>query len=133
MVIGFVICAVGIIGLLSPQTYAQFGSFWEDAPALYLLAVIQLVVGLVLFSAAPRSRSPVGLGVLGAFALVEAILMPLMGPGRAHAIAHWWTSQSSSFLRLWGALELAVGILIVCAVAPSRRALPPTDRQPRAA
>ncbi|MDF2697697.1 MAG: hypothetical protein K0S65_6080 [Labilithrix sp.] len=126
MVIGFVVAAVGLIGLIAPQTYVQLGWFWAEPPGLYVIAAIQLVVGLLLLRAAPSSRSPVGLGVLGAFALVEAVLMPLLGHGRTRAIAEWWGAQSTSFLRLWALLELALGVLIVCAVAPSRRGLRPS-------
>jgi hypothetical protein len=132
MLIGLVIATVGIIGLISPQTYVRLGWFWADPPGLYVLAAIQLVIGLALLRAAPSSRSPVGLGVLGAFALAEAVLMPLLGRGRTHGIAQWWGSQTTGSLRLWALLELAVGVLIVCAVAPRRRALPPSTPQPTA-
>jgi uncharacterized protein YjeT (DUF2065 family) len=123
MLVGFAIAAFGIVGLISPHTYARLGSLWEASPGLYIAAAIQLVIGLVLIRAAPASRSPFALGALGVIALIEAVMMPLLGHGRAHAIAHWWESQSESFLRMWGLLELAIGVLIVCAVAPSRRAL----------
>lgn len=123
MVIGIVIAALGIIGLISPDTYVRLGWFWEESPGLYIVAAVQLVIGLVLIRAAPTSRSPLGLGALGVLALIEAVFMPFLGHGRIHAIAHWMSSQSPSFLRLWGLLELAVGILIVSAVAPRRRVL----------
>jgi hypothetical protein len=121
MVIGFLIAAVGLVGLISPDIYVRLGWFWAEMPGIYIIAVIQLVTGLVLVRAAPSSRSPVGLGVLGAFALAEAVLMPLLGHGRTRAIAEWWGSQTYGSLRLWALLELVIGALVVLAVAPRRR------------
>lgn len=123
MLVGIVVVVSGVVGLISPHTYVRLGWLWEASPGLYIVAAIQLVIGLVLIRAAPTSRSPLGLGALGVFAVIEAVFMPFLGHGRAHAIADWWASQSSSFLRLWALLELAVGILITAAVAPRRRAL----------
>ena len=125
MVIGFILAALGIIGLISPDTYVRLGWFWAEPPGIYIVPAVQLVMGLVLLRAAPSSRTPVGLGVLGAFALAEAVLMPLLGHGRTRGIAHWWGSQTYGSLRLWALLELAIGILVVIAVLPSRRALHP--------
>lgn len=137
MVVGIVIAALGFIGLLSPDTYVRLGAIWESSAGVFTIAAIQLVIGIVLILAAPASRSPFGLGALGVLATIEAVLMPMLGHGRAHAIAHWWTHQSPSFLRLWGLLELAIGVLIVCAVAPHRGDVrnppfigPGSERQP---
>jgi hypothetical protein len=123
MLFGIVSAIVGMVGLISPETYARLDWLWETPQSLYIVAAIQLVMGLVLIRAAPTSRSPFGLGALGVLVVVEAVFMPLLGHGRAFAIEHWWVSQTSSFLRLWALLELAVGILVVWAVAPRRRAL----------
>lgn len=123
MLVGIVIATLGVVGLISPDTYVRLGLFWETPPGLYIVAAIQLIIGLVLIRAAPISRSPLALGALGVIALIEAVFVPLLGHGRIHAVAHWWEHQSPSFLRLWGLLELAIGVLIICAVAPRRRAL----------
>lgn len=121
MVVGFVVAVVGLIGLVAPSIYVSLGWFSAVPPGLYVVAVVQLVIGLILLHAAPTSRSPVGLGVLGAFALVEAVVMPLLGRGTARSMASWWATQSDIALRLWAALELAVGVLIILSVAPPRR------------
>src|SRR5262245_54345653 len=125
MVIGFWIAAVGLIVLVAPDAYVRLGWFWAESPGIYIVAAVQLAIGLVLLRAAPSSRSPIGLGVLGAFALAEAVLMPLLGYGRTRAIAQWWGSQTFGSLRLWAALELAIGVLVVLAVAPRRGPLRP--------
>lgn len=125
MVIGFVIAALGLLGLISPITYVRLGWFWAEPPGIYVVAAVQLAIGLVLVRAAPSSRSPVSLRVLGAIALAEAVLMPLLGQGRTRAIAQWWGSQTFGSLRLWAILELTIGVLVVLAVAPRRRPLRP--------
>jgi hypothetical protein len=119
-VAGFIIAGLGVIGLIAPSSYVQLGWFWAESPGLYLVSAVQIVIGFVLLRAAPSSRSPIGLGVIGAFAIVEAVLVPLLGHGRARAVAHWFGSQAMGTLRLWAMLELAIGILIVLAVTPRR-------------
>ena len=123
VVVGIIIAVVGLVGLLSPDTYVRLGWFWATSQGLYIVAAIQLACALILLSAAPSSRSPVGLGVVAGVTLVEAVAMPLLGPARDRAIAEWWGSQTAGFIRLWALLELVVGILVVCAVAPGRRSL----------
>ena len=130
VLIGLVIAALGLLGLSSPATYARLGILWTTPPVLYVVTVIQVLIALVLLRAAPSSRSPVGLGLVGALALVEGILMPLLGLGRAHAFAEWWGSQSAGLLRIWALVELVVGVLVVCAVAPSTRPLRPAGSTP---
>lgn len=130
VLIGLVIAALGLLGLSSPVTYARLGIFWTTPPVLYVVTVIQVLLALVLLRAAPSSRSPVGLGIVGALVLVEGLLMPLLGLGRAHALAEWWGSQSAGLLRIWALVELGVGILVVCAVAPSTRPLRPVASTP---
>lgn len=125
MLVGIVMAAVGLLGFLSPHTYVRLAWFWENSPGLYIIAAIQLVVGIVLIRAAPTSKTPLGLGALGVIALIEAVFMPLMGHGRAHVVADWWTHQSPAFLRMWGLLELAVGTLVAWAAAPRRHELRP--------
>jgi len=120
MVVGFVIVVVGVVGLIAPETYVRIVTFWAESPGIYIITAIQVVIGVVLLRAAPTSRSPVALGVLGAFALAEAVLMPLLGHGRTRAIVHWWGSQTFGSLRFWAVLELAIGILVLVAVAPRR-------------
>jgi hypothetical protein len=125
VLVGILIAVLGLVGLISPDTYARLGWFWSTPPGLYVVVPIQIALALVLLRVAPSSRSPVGLGVVAAFALGEAILMPLLGPGREHAIAEWWGGQTTGLLRLWALLELIVGVLVVLSVAPRRPALRP--------
>jgi hypothetical protein len=120
MLAGFAIAAAGIVGLVSPDAYARLGWFVAEPPGVYLLAVVQLAIGIVLLRAAPSSRSPVGLGALGVVALAEVVLMPLIGHGRAHALAQWWGRQAPGSLRLWALVELTLGVLVVLAVLPRR-------------
>jgi hypothetical protein len=125
MLIGLAIAAVGLVGLVSPPTFARLGGLLAESPAIYVVIIVQLVVALVLLTAAPASRSPVGLGIVGALALAEAVLLPLLGPGRARGIAEWWEAQSHANLRFWALIELSLGVAVALMASPRRRALRP--------
>jgi hypothetical protein len=88
---------------------------------LYAIAVLRVGIGLVLMLAAPISRSPKTLRVLGAVAIVAGITTPLFGVGRARAIVDWETTQGTALLRVVAALVVALGGFIAFAVAGGRR------------
>lgn len=121
MIVGIAIAALGLLGLVSPSSYVRLGWFWAQSPGLYIAAVAQFVMGLVLLRAARSSRSPGGIAAVGVFAIVEAFLAPMLGFGRTQAIAKWWAGQTPGTLRLWGLIGLAIGVLVVVTVTPRRR------------
>jgi hypothetical protein len=43
---GAAIAATGIVGLISPQTYVQLGWYWAQPPGVYVVALVQFVIGL---------------------------------------------------------------------------------------
>jgi hypothetical protein len=119
---GFAMAAIGVVGLISPQAFVRLGWFWAEPPGVFVVAAAQLAIGLVLIRAAPSSRSPGALAAFGVVALVESLLILPIGHGRAHALALWWGSQPSGILRVWALVELTIGVLVVLAVLPRRRA-----------
>ncbi|OJY30224.1 MAG: hypothetical protein BGO98_26150 [Myxococcales bacterium 68-20] len=130
VLVGFLIAAMGLVGLIVPSVFVRLGWAWATVPGIYVSAAIDIVVGLVLIRAAPRSRSPVGLGVFAAVSLIGGVITPFLGLARMYAAARWWSGQSPTILRLWALFELTVGVLIVCAVVPRRRALRPATAIP---
>ena len=123
MFVGVLLVALGVAGFIVPNVFVQLGWFWATDVGLYVSAALDILIGLVLLAAAPSSRSPVGLSVFAAFSLIGGVLTPFLGQGRAYSHATWWAAQGPLVLRMWATLVLAVGVLIICAAVPRRRAL----------
>ncbi|MDQ6892356.1 MAG: hypothetical protein M3167_06715 [Acidobacteriota bacterium] len=82
---------------------------------LYVIAVLRVVIGVVLIEAARASRMPRTLRVCGAVAVLTGLTTPLLGVGRAHAIMDGWLAASPGMVRLFAAVMVGIGCLIVYA------------------
>ena len=87
---------------------------------IYVAAVIRFVFGVVLFRAAPASRVPVALRVLGLLIALGGLLTPFIGVSFARVVLGWWADPL--IVRVWAAGALSLGALIVYATTPTRRA-----------
>lgn len=85
--------------------------------ALGVLVAVVGAVGLVV--AAPTSRTPTTLRVLGVVIIVGGLVTPLIGVERARMIVAWWATQGSAFLRVWAGVALVVGLFLIYAVVAS--------------
>jgi len=73
---------------------------------------------LALFLAAPDSRAPVTLRILGVVTLVADLATPLFGLKRFHRVFDWWAALRPAFKRAWAGCALAFGLLLFYAVVP---------------
>ena len=126
-VCGLCISAVGAVGLLTPSALVWIAQLFvtSGATGFYILATIRIAFGLILVSAAPASRLPRTLRVLGFVILILGIITALTGLlsiGRAQGAIEWWLHQGSGVLRLTAVLILALGGFIAFACSPARRA-----------
>lgn len=120
--IGLFIAALGTLGIAAPEVFVRAVRFFQTPPTLYLAAVIRVSVGVVLVLAAPASRAPRVLRVLGFLIVIGGVLTPFVGVRGAEAIIEWWSAGGSALVRVWAGVALAIGVFIVYAAAQERRA-----------
>jgi len=123
LAIGVFIVLLGAIGLAAPHMFFVIIGWFQVPPTIYVAAVIRFAVGLVLVFAAPKSRMGTILMVLGVLVALGGALTPFIGERGARVILNWWSAGGPMVVRMWGAATVAIGILIVYAVAPTRRAV----------
>ena len=124
-VCGVCISAVGVIGIIVPASLVWIAEHFTTSRPFYALAAVRIAFGLILISAAPASRSPRGLRVLGYVIVILGITTGLTGLfeiGRARAAIDWWMHQKSGVLRLTSGLALLLGGFVARASAPTSRA-----------
>ena len=122
LVIGGFVAAVGILGIAAPEVFLKTIRFFQTPPAIYLAAAIRVGVGVVLIRAAPASRTPRILRVLGFIIVVGGLLTPFVGVRGAHVILDRWSAGGPALVRVWAAVAIAAGAFIVYSTAPNRRA-----------
>lgn len=109
---------MGAWGILVPARLADFVTRFGSQSGLWIAAGIRLVFGLALWFAAPASRAPLLLQVLGVLALVAALVLPLLGVERFKRLIDWWTALSPNAMRLNSLFAVAVGATILWALLP---------------
>jgi hypothetical protein len=123
-VIGLFIASVGIVGLIVPSFLVWIAGHFVSSGAFYVVAVVRVAVGLLLFSVAPDTRAPRTIRVLGCLLVIAGIgaaVTALVAIGRASAIIDWWLRQGSGVVRLTGIPLIILGGFVAYVCAPSRR------------
>ena len=122
LLVGLFIVAIGMFGVAAPHGLLTAIRFVLTPLGLYLVAALRVVFGVVLVLAAPSSRAPKVLRLLGFIMLVAGLTTPFFGVDRARAMLDWWAARGPAFMRLWAGFAVAFGALVVYAVAPRRHA-----------
>jgi uncharacterized protein YjeT (DUF2065 family) len=109
---------MGVWGVLVPARLADFVARFGSKRGLWFAAGIRLVFGLALWFAAPASRAPLLLQVLGSAALIAAVVLPFMGVDRFRRLIDWWTALAPNAMRFNSLFAVAVGAVILWALLP---------------
>jgi hypothetical protein len=119
---GLFIAALGVAGVLSPERLLALVTRAQSQLGLNLIAGIRLVLGVALLFAAPSSRAPLYLQVLGGLSLVSGAVTPFFGVHRFEAILGWWRRRPPWAVRIWSAFVIVFGLSLVWAVVSFERA-----------
>ena len=116
MALSVLIAGFGVWGIISPATLLTFLSRWQTREGLWTGAILRLIFGLALWFAAPLSRFPTTLQVVGVISVVAGIAVPFIGLARFKSMVAWWLNKPPSFTRIWAVATLALGVFFVWAV-----------------
>ena len=77
------------------------------------ITALRIATGLGLVLAAPASRAPRTLGVLGLIVIIAGLSTPLFGVARAQAVVNWLASAGPLLMRLDAVIGMALGGFLV--------------------
>ena len=112
------VAVVGAVGIVVPALLLAIAGLFVTPVGLYAAAAFRLVLGTAVVVAAPTSRTPTTLRVLGVVIIVGGLVTPLIGVERARAFVAWWATQGSALLRVWAGVALVFGLFLAYAMAP---------------
>ncbi len=118
IVVGLFITAIGLLGLVSPERLIHFAKSLQTPAGLYSAAGLRVLLGVALWFAAPASRAPDALRILGVFVFVAGIVTPFFGLERSRKLLEWWWSRGTPFIRVWSCFASAFGLLLIYLVCP---------------
>ena len=73
----------------------------QTPAGFYVAAALRLALGIALFVAAPRSRVPDVISILGVLIVVAGLAAPFFGLERFRKLLDWWSNRGSLTIRLW--------------------------------
>lgn len=122
VLIGVALVAQGIFGIAAPDEFVRVLRAVQTPPLIYVAAVVRIAFGVVLFKAAPTSRTPALLRALGSLITLGGLLTPFFGVRVGHAILDAWTASGPDVVRMWATVSLALGVFVAYSTAaPGRR------------
>jgi len=113
--------AQGLLGLANPAMLAEVVGTIQIPPAIYIAAFLRVLFGIVLVLAAPNSRAPKSLRVLGALLFLVGLVTPFVGLEFARWVLALWSEGGPAVVRAWAGAVLLVGAFIVYVNIPGRR------------
>jgi len=114
LIVGLFIAVMGLSAVLSPAWMRRMlDIFLEKNWPVAAAAIFRLVVGVLFILAAPDTRAPGFILVVGVFMVIGVLLFPLVGRARIESMARWWLGKRDFVLRGWGLAVLVLGAIIV--------------------
>ena len=122
LLIGAVVILVSAISLAVPDLKLSLERSAMTPTGLYAIAVLRIAIGLVFVFAAPASRTPRTVRVLGLVVIIAGLTTPWFGVTRAQGTLNWVASAGPLLMRLDTVVGMALGGFLVYVLrAPTRR------------
>ena len=118
LVLSLFVAALGALGIVSPMGLLSIVRQFQRPAGIYAAAILRVVLGVALFLAAPSSRLPEVVRILGIIIFVSGLITPLFGLERFRRLLNWWSARGPAFMRVWAGFALAFGLLLAYAVVP---------------
>ena len=117
LVFCIMILAIGVACIVAPSWLLNV-MLRHSARLLYPTAGFRILFGAALVLAAPASRAPDFIYILGIVVIVAGITLPFLGQKRFHKMINWLATRGSTFVRVSGVLGLLLGCALGYALTP---------------
>ena len=108
----------GVVGLVSPSRTVEVARYFATPAGLYFAAAVRVLMGLALFFAAPDSRAPELLRILGVVVVAAGAAIPAVGLERILKLMDWWYAKGPGLVRTQAAFALVLGLLLAYGLLP---------------
>jgi len=120
-VIGWIIVVEGLLGIARPHLLLTAVLNWPPDLLLYITVGGRMVIGLLLFFAAPRCRLPRFPRTIGVITFVAGIVYAFFGASRIGSIVQWISAQPSSVIQLLYVFATILGAFLVFSGSSKKR------------
>ena len=118
VIFGVLICIASIVGLVAPHwLLRKVRDAWQSRQAMVFAVIIRIFLGVTLILAAPGTRYPVAMRIIGSLGLVAALGLPVIGWARIDNLLEWFQRRPAWVTRLWTLFGVTAGGFIAIAGA----------------
>jgi membrane protein HdeD len=117
LLFALIIVSLGLLGLVAPDAFMIALHFFQTGHRIYLAGAMRALIGVVFLLAAPDSRWPRAMRVVGAGVILLGLLTPVSNHPIPSVAWGWW---SPNFVRPWALSSMALGLFVIAAVVPPR-------------
>jgi hypothetical protein len=121
LVIGALVILWSAISFAVPDLRLSLERSVMTPAGLGAIAALRIALGLVFVLAAPASRAPRTLRVLGLVVILAGLMTPSFGVARARAVLNWFASAGPLLMRLDAGVGMAIGGFLVYVFRPPAR------------
>ena len=121
LVIGALVILASAISFAAPALRLSVERSVMTPAGLYAIATLRIAIGLVFVLAAPASRAPRTLRVLGLIVIIAGLSTPWFGVDRAQAVLNWVASAGPLLMRLDAVVGIAIGGFLMYVFRPATR------------
>lgn len=112
------IAILGALGLFWPSRFLDVVRSLTSLQGFYVLAILRIAFGAVLFLAAPTSRTPRFLEVLSLVLIASGIVTPFFTHTRYRKVIEWWSAGGTLYIRIWAGCAFVFAVLLIYAILP---------------
>ena len=122
-IIGWIIVAEGLVGIARPHLSLDAVHGWSPAMLLYVAVGSRIVVGLLLFFAAPSCRLPGFTRVIGIIIFLAGIVYFFIGANGLQSMLQWMVAQPNWVIQLIYVLAVILGVLLAYSGSSRKKAV----------
>ena len=112
------VLALGVTGLFWPPKFIDLVRRLTTLQGFYILAVLRIAFGAAVLLAAPASRAPTFLEVLGIVLIASGIVTPFFTHTRYRKVIEWWSAGGTLYIRIWAGCAAVFALLLAYAIVP---------------
>jgi hypothetical protein len=118
LALGAIICLFSVWGFIAPdKIWKMINGVMDKDWAIHVAVIMRLLLGAALIIAAPQSRFPHVMEVLGWIAIIAAIAILFMGRDRLKKFIAWFQRMTNTIVRVWLLFGFAFGAFLIHSVA----------------
>jgi hypothetical protein len=112
LLIATLMILLGLTGIFWPEGVRELAKYSVIGTGIYVMAIVRVVVGALLFTAARAAVMPRTLRVIGAVIFAAGVGTFFLTPERGQRLIEWWTARGPDAFRIVACVPLVAGLLI---------------------